>query len=374
MKGKIYYYIIIIKDELIMLPKLISYLFTNKKKAIYVGCTGMGNLGDEAIYQAIKHYLSSDIFIYALPYDNVNAGKIGRRWFLKNPDLIILGGGTIIKKGPKESYLKIIQNQVELYPKAKTIILGPGVADANFAGSNGDIVDVLAWKLFLDKSTFVSVRGELSKKQLELWEVKNEIYILHDPVVYYAKHAILPKNKSKKIAINFAFIGNKIYGKNPKLIEEFANGIVQLLIENGWEIFLYPTTKSDLNYMQNVIGLKKHKEIKVYEDYINIDKSLSFIESMDVFLGQRLHSIIFAACVYTPFHAIEYEPKTSDFLITTGFENYLTRTDNLNINKAFHTIIELYNNIDKEQEKSFQLVSFAKQEQKKYIKEMLAKI
>jgi|GEM_PF-4578895 len=367
------HYFKIIKSEIVLLPQLLNFLFSTKKKALYVGCTGMGNLGDEAIFAALKDYLSKEVCIYSIPYNNVNAGKIARKFFIKKPDFIILGGGTIVKKGPKESYLKIMINQMSLYPDSKVVVLGPGVADADFAKENGDVVDTLGWKKFLDQASFVSVRGVLSINQLKKWNVEQELSIFHDPALFYAKEAIKPKSRTKKIGINFAFIGHKIYGKQPELIEKFANELVNLLIADNWDIHLYPTTVTDLNYMQNKIGLIRHENIKIYQDYVSIEKSLKFLESMDVFLGQRLHSIIFAACTYTPFHAIEYEPKTSDFLLTTGFEGYSTKSDELDASKVFKTIKNLYSNIDIEQEKAFQLVAFAKNEQEKCLEKMFFK-
>ncbi|WP_169630269.1 polysaccharide pyruvyl transferase family protein [Flavobacterium humi] len=367
------HYIKVIQQEFIMFPQLFRYTVSSKKKAVYVGCTGMGNLGDEAILTALENYISGKFVLYEIPYKTPKAGHILRKWFLKKPDLIILGGGTIIKKGKKESYLKIINDQIKLYPKAQLAVLGPGVADEGFAGNFGLSIDTESWKTFLDACSFVSVRGILSKKQLEKWKVSSEINIFHDPAVYYARTSVMPKTKSKKIGINFAYIGNRIYGENPKLVETFAKEIVLRLIRDNWSVYLYPTTKSDLDYMLNGIGLKELEGISIYEDYIDIEKSLSFIESMDIFLGQRLHSIIFAANTGTPFHAIEYEPKTSDFLLTTGFEGYTTRTDALDVEEALQRISALYASINQEQQKIAGLMQAAQKEQKQCVEKLLSK-
>ncbi|MGH2665079.1 polysaccharide pyruvyl transferase family protein [Flavobacterium sp.] len=373
MLNSLAHYIKVIKQEFILFPQLLKYLFSSKKRAIYVGCTGMGNLGDEAILTALENYIADKIVLYEIPYKNPKAGHIARKWFVKNPDLIILGGGTIIKKGKKESYLKIINQQIQLYPDAQLAVLGPGVADEDFAKSFGFTIDTQSWKDFLDACSFVSVRGIQSKKQLEKWNVSSEINIFHDPAIYYSKKEIIPKSKSKKIGINFAYIGNRIYGENPKLVEQFAKEIVGLLLKDNWSVFLYPTTKSDLDYMLNTIGLKEFKEISIYENYTDINKSLSFIESMDIFLGQRLHSIIFAANTFTPFHAIEYEPKTSDFLLTTGFEGYTSRTDLLDAQKVLNRINTLYESIDQEQQKIAGLMQVAKKEQEQCVQKLLSK-
>lgn len=371
MISKIKRYIKVLNEEVVMAPQLIKYLFSFKQKAIYVGCTRMGNLGDEVIFYAIKNSLKNHLFIYEIPYNAPKAGRLLRKWVIRKPDFILLGGGTIIKKGAKESYLKIINDQIELYPNARLAVLGPGAADDDFAQYFGLAIDQKSWKTFLDKCDFVSVRGVLSKKQLQKWNIVNEVNLFHDPAIFYAKDKMIPKSKNKKIGINFAFIGHKIYGENPQLVEQFAKGIVASLIGEGWNVYLYPTTKSDLEYMLETIGLKEFKEISVYKNYKDINKSINFMETMDVFLGQRLHSIIFAANAYTPFHAIEYEPKTSDFLLTTGFENYSTRTDSLNVIDVIKRINNLYSSIDEEQQIVFKLMQEAKKQQKECIQKLL---
>lgn len=368
------YYFDLITQEVKMLPQLLQYLFSLKKKAIYVGCTRMGNLGDEAIFEALKKYTKDQLVTYEIPYNKPKAGRLLRKWLIKNPEYIILGGGTIVKKSKEESYLKIIKDQMALYPQAKRLVLGPGVADEKFAASFGFPINRGDWKSFLDTCSFVSVRGILSKAQLEEWEVAQPIEIFHDPAVCFARNKCKKKNKTKTIALNFAYIGNKIYGENPEQIEKFANALTERLLQEHWTVYLYPTTKSDLHYMMETIGLKKHQEIKVYENYTDIDKSLDFLESMDVFLGQRLHSIIFAANVSTPFHAIEYEPKTSDFLLTTGFENYATRTDQLDSEEAYKIVTKLYENIDFEQQKIFDLIQKVKNKQEICVQQLVSKL
>ena len=68
--------------------------------------------------------------------------------------------------------------------------------------------------------------------------------------------------------------------KNKLIIEQFAIKIVKKLLNNGWTVYLYPTTKSDLDYMLNQIGLNKFKGIVVYKNYKNLNASLNFLESL----------------------------------------------------------------------------------------------
>lgn len=157
-------------------------------------------------------------------------------------------------------------------------------------------------------------------------------------------------------------------------VELFALELVNKLIEEGWNIFLYPTTQSDMPYMQKILGPKLLSKLEVYNDFENIDKSLSFLESLDVFIGQRLHSIIFSAVSYTPFHAIEYESKTSDFLGSLGMMNVSTRTDKLDVNEVMLKVNFLYGDLENKQMELFELVRIAYEEQISISKKLLNKL
>ena len=158
------------------------------------------------------------------------------------------------------------------------------------------------------------------------------------------------------------------------MIENFAKEFVSLLMENEWIVYLFPTTRSDLVYMLEKIGLKEFPKIKTYQNYTEIDSSLEFLESLDIFVGQRLHSVIFSAAVSTPFFAIEYEPKTSDFLESIDMADYSERVDNLNPKVIFEIVNEMYQNIDNEQAKVFKNMSLAKKEQVECIHLFLSKL
>lgn len=376
MLNKFKYYIGIIKYEVIMLPQLLRYLLTFKKKVIYVGCTGMGNLGDEAVFKGIGRMLNNHFVMYSILYSKPSAGKVGRKCFMRNPDYIMLGGGTIIKKRSNESYFKIFNDLHLKYPKAKLLVFGAGVADPILANEIGFPTDILSWSKQLNKCDFIAVRGILSQSFLKNseWNVKKEVEILHDPALFYANREIKLKVKSRKIGINICDIVGRIYGKDAKKVEEFVNLLISKLINEGWDVYLYPTTSSDINYMKAIISKELLQNIKIYANYSNLKSSLSFFDTIDLFVGERLHSIIFSSITYTPFHAIEYESKTSDYLLTLGLRDYSTRTNELNLLRFMDRINYLYDNIHNEQRKLFDVCQIAKQSQLECSQKLINKL
>lgn len=361
--NKIWYYINQLKAEIAYLPMTLGYLFSSKKKAIYIGCTGQGNLGDEVILCAINAMLSSNFFLYQISYQKPSSGKYLRKFIVKNPDYILLGGGTIIRKKATESYLKILIDSKKCWPNAKIATLGPGVAEPYFADYIGFPMDVRGWKSLLEQAIFVSVRGIRSKQILESWEIGKKVNIFHDPAIWFTRKHFITKSKQKKIGLNFADIGDRIFGRDKEVIKKFALNFVFELQKQGWQIYLYPTTSSDLQYMLQAIGLGESSNIHIYSNYRNHKESLDFLESMDVFLGQRLHSIIFAATVGTPFYALEYEPKTSDFLETLNLLDHSCQIDQIKVDLVLERIKNIYRNLDKEQEILRQKITEAKEDQ-----------
>lgn len=339
-----------IKSELKYLPKNINYLTTKKKRIIYIGCTGMQNLGDESILLAIKEIFKDEYFIYEISYNEPTSGSLIRNIFFQSPNCIMLGGGTIIKKGPKESYLKLFLAFKNQWENAKSIAFGPGVADINLALSVGFPTDTTAWVKILNRFDKISVRGPISRDSLYHWGVDKKISISGDPTVFYARKNLIRKPKKKLIGVNFADIKSRIYGLNNQNIESFGRSLLKLLHEDGWSVFLFPTTSSDEEYMRNKVFINQTDSLKIFQ-LNQLSKALDFIESLDLFVGQRLHSIIFASTVYTPFFAIEYEHKTSDFLRSININNdNIMRTDNLDAKIAFDKINLIYNDLEHHQE------------------------
>ena len=358
------YYFFQFKAEITYFPKTIGYFFSKRKRAIYIGCIGQGNLGDEAVYLGIKKLLEEKVYIYPISYTKPSSGKYLRNWMFKEPDLLILGGGTIIKKKKTESYLRLLSEYHNRFSEAKLVVFGAGVADPILAAQVGFPTDISAWIAILNKCLFIGIRGNISKSILQNdWKIDSEINILHDPALYFKREILKKKEKQKRIGINFCNIIGRIYGLDQSALELFAQKLVNELIAEGWKIFLYPTAMSDLSFMQKILGPKVMVKVEVSDNFENIEKSLSFLESLDVFIGQRLHSIIFAAITYTPFHAIEYESKTSDFLGSLGMINVSTRTDKLNVKDVMFKVNLLYDNLHTKQIELFELVQIAYAEQ-----------
>jgi hypothetical protein len=78
---------------------------------------------------------------------------------------------------------------------------------------------------------------------------------------------------------------------------------------------------------------------------------MNFIATSRIVIGERLHSVIFSACTYTPFVTIAYRPKCFDFVDTMGFRAYTLKTDEMTSERAitlFRDLVENWNDMHQE--------------------------
>jgi polysaccharide pyruvyl transferase WcaK-like protein len=320
-----------IKLELLWLIKFIRYYLKTKNRAIYIGCSGNKNLGDEIIFDSIKEFFKDELFLVRFPHVNKNLGSYFRSK-IKNPDFIILGGGTLIRKGYNQGYLKNLNETINKFPDSKLLVIGPGVSDPIFSKSINFPTNIEGWTKTLITSLYLSVRGPRSLATLNKWGLENVVEFKDPALSLFRSNKIIKKPRSKKIAINFANIGERIYGGNSKKLKTIYFDFVELLIINKWEVYLYPTTYYDLDYMLNDIGLSSLKGIEKFHSYNNIN----------LYVGERLHGVLFSACVSTPFFGLAYQPKTLDFLDSINLTEFCEKVDRIELFSLFDKINEIY--------------------------------
>jgi len=115
------------------------------------------------------------------------------------------------------------------------------------------------------------------------------------------------------------------------------------MIENP--IFIAGFARSGTCFLEEIL--------KKYEAFLDLNATLDALEKQDVFVGEKLHSVIFANCVYTPSIMLEYRTKCRDFMVSINRQEWISRTDDLDVNLVFEQLCELYENVDKHQRHIF---------------------
>ncbi len=94
--------------------------------------------------------------------------------------------------------------------------------------------------------------------------------------------------------------------------------LLDKLAESGHPLLLIPLQHPvDLEYSYQIKALMKSR-VTVAEAQFTSTELMGVISHLRLLVGMRLHSLIFAACVGTPFEGISYDPKVETFLRQFG--------------------------------------------------------
>jgi polysaccharide pyruvyl transferase WcaK-like protein len=321
----------------------IKFLASKKKRAFYIGWVGHGNLGDEALYMAIKNLFGRHIEFYEKNYVGT-----GLKYYLNNLNLpldyVFLGGGTLINRGKNYSLLKSI------YAKKK-IVFGTGVANPEYWQTvDGFNSYASEWAEALNNTNYIGVRGPLSKKLLTEWGVAREIKIIGDPALLFLRDAIVRKKKNRILGVNVGFTGGLLWGGDD---EAFLNKLVdelRVIGDRGWSFKFFPVYKKDIEITYKMMKLLKEYKVECVENYMDIDKFMDEMDNIDVFIGEKLHSVVLAICTHTPSMMLEYRPKCRDFMMSMDLNHLNVRTDQINRNQLVEIVEKLYDNLESEQD------------------------
>lgn len=325
----------------------IRFLRTSKRRARYLGHVGYGNLGDEALFSATADLFGDDVCFYWRERMGFPATLLPRSAL----DAIFLGGGTIIK-GPSR-HLKRVREAMQRYPGAKFVVFGTGVGDAALWERFGYPTDTRGWLDTLEQSAYLGVRGPLSKKHLEQWGIQREVKVIGDPVLWYAREAIRPKSLEKRVGLNLGPSAGRIHGADEAAVLDFGAELIRCLDASGWRITLFPMVEDDVAYLLQAVDKAGVGPMAMHTGFDDLPATLEAIEAQDVFVGEKLHSVVFACCVYTPAVMLEYRTKCLDFMLSINRGEWTFRTDELDVERVYQAVTDLYAATDDHQQALF---------------------
>jgi hypothetical protein len=316
---------------------------SHKKKCFYLGWTGYANLGDEALRDAIFDLFKDDLIF------SESRGVLVRsleKLKLFRFDAVMLGGGTRILRS--EQSLNVMLTS----PVGKKIVFGTGVANHEFwkdiPDSYGDFSD---WRKLLESVSYLGVRGPVSQQLLKDLGLKREVPVIGDPVLYFTRPLSDPKQKKKKLGLNIGTAkhakGDLLWGRDENaFVVEFSKFLREML-KKDWEMEFVPVYPKDVPVIESAIKMAGGEgRITIFKDYHSVSKTLDRMEQYDMFIGQKLHSVILSYCANTPSIMVEYRPKCRDFMESIGMKKFNLRTSEFSIEKVTPLVDELYTNLE----------------------------
>lgn len=316
-----------------------------QRRCLYIGWTGHANLGDEALREAIFNLFASKLIFIEKRGALV---RLLEKFKFIHFDVLMLGGGTLILRSQK------ILDALRESHIPKKVIFGTGVANQVFWKDIPDSYgDFSQWKELLENVDYLGVRGPISKQLLNEIGLKRDFPVIGDPVLYFTRPIRGIKVKKKKLGVNIGTaqhprFSDLLWGRNEKVFVEEFSKFLRVMLQDGWEIEVIPVYPKDMDVINTAIKLSGGEgKIKIFQDYHSVSKTLDRMEQYDIFVGQKLHSVVLAYCANTPAIMIEYRPKCRDFMASIGMENFNLKTDEFCLERITPLFTELYDNLEK---------------------------
>lgn len=301
------------------------------KQIVISGYYGFGNIGDEAVLTGIlttmkKIDVYADITVLSADpartlkeHQGVKAvhrsrlGPVFRA--IRGADLLISGGGSLLQDATsiRSSYYYLFIIKLARLLRRKTMIYAQGVGPLN----NANIRKAVAHTL--NRVNLITVRDENSKILLETIGVKRNIIVTADPS-FVVEPDIDTADKIIKDAglgnIPLAGIALRHWPGTEQWIEEACRYMRAACEELGIQPVLIPMQEPD------DLGLGESLGAAVLSHGGSVSAVKGLISRCEIVVGMRLHSLIFAASVGTPFVSIVYDPKVSSFAKMVNQTNY----------------------------------------------------
>ena len=297
----------------------IRFLATARPRTAYIGWNGHGNLGDEILYRACETLLGKELALYSKMY----TGK-GVKYILgKKVDCVLLGGGTLV-------HSKFFLERFHALHAPWQVVFGSGVQDPVFWNQfPGFQENMVAWRETLNQVDYLSVRGPLSQQVLRDNGVTTPIELIGDPALIFARKTVGPGPGKKILGVNVGATRNHVWGGDDTAV---VRGLLPHLVrlgQAGWSFVFFPVCHGDLPLTEMVMEGLGGFPVSCVDNFLDARAFMEGLEGVDVFLGEKLHSVILAVCVQTPSIMLEYRPKCRDFMASMEMEDHCFRVDAL---------------------------------------------
>ena len=307
------------------------------------GYYGFDNIGDESILRTLitslrekipdcrltvlSHNPASTREKYGVEaVERMSPGAILRA--VRRCDMLISGGGSLLQDVTSSKsihYYLFIIRLAKLLGK-KVFIYSQGIGPIDHAFNRR------ATARALKKADGIVVRDERSAKLLEQIGLPQErIVITADPVIRMKRpdrtvgREILARagiKKDGRLTVGWAI---REKNRDSTFVREITECIRWLRENYDAESVLIPFHYEEDREVCSVIAERTNGAAKCLSEKYLSEDMLSIIGNMDVLVGVRLHSMIYAAIMGVPIIGVSYDPKCTAFLNSVGLDSLSTR-------------------------------------------------
>lgn len=329
-------------------------------KVILSGYFGFDNIGDEAILLSMLGTFRSirpevDLLVlsgnpgrtrenYQIPaIKRTNIPALIRE--LKDCDLFVSGGGSLLQDVTGWKSIPFYLGQVllaQLMGK-RTAFYAQGIGPVKSRFYQHFI------KWVMNRADYISVRDSLSRELLLEWGLEEEKVKLDVDPVFVLK-GLFQEDEKEGGKKEKPLIGVSVrpWGDNDYL-EALSLALGNFAREIKGDILILPFHAGEDQEVSRMLQEKLLADFQqnpytgevMLENYLTPLEMLEKYREIDVFLGVRLHSLIFAAIANIPFVSLEYDPKVSGFLQMIGINNGV-KMEQLDAGELYRVLSSVY--------------------------------
>ncbi|BBY36616.1 polysaccharide pyruvyl transferase [Mycobacterium mantenii] len=295
---------------------------TKDPTVAYLGWHGLGNLGDDAIYDAVRGQLVGATFLdlprlpHQLMYATATAAMGLNRSLRRSRQVV--GGGTLVGR----SQWRLLVNRGLALTKDKgSYAIGVGVEDPVFGGRNSGSGknELQRWAPILSKFRTVSVRGPRSAELL--CDIGLNVEVSGDPALLLPRPDVTPEDGL--IGVNLGF-GDDLWGHDPVQLADEIAVAAKHLSSHGYRLVGILMNPEDRRWTELALRDIPGAQLVVPTDAGAAARELARCSAAIV---TRLHASVLASLSDTPVVSLEYQPKCRDFALAIDDERSLIRTD-----------------------------------------------
>ncbi|MEU5905446.1 polysaccharide pyruvyl transferase family protein [Micromonospora sp. NPDC047527] len=303
-----------------------------------LGSYGGRNLGDEAILTGLltdlrtqepnariivfsrnpDHTRAAHPDVEAVPWEGVS--RTDSALVLAQLDLLILGGGGILYDREARRYLRVVRVAQERGLPLITYAVG--------VGPLSDAVDTGMVRETLASATQVTVRDQESRMVLEEAGLLNPITVTADPA-FLLQPADFPAHllAEEGVPVGKPLVGISVREPGRAAERLDVDGYHRLLAQIGdflvhridAHVLFVPMERDDIRHSHGVLShMVAAERGRILHGNYSPEQVLGLMRHFDLAVGMRLHFLIFAAMVGTPFLPLPYAGKVFDLAQRLG--------------------------------------------------------
>jgi polysaccharide pyruvyl transferase WcaK-like protein len=306
----------------------------------YLGWDDHGNMGDDAIRLTYERQLPQYL-LRSLPDRPRHFPSFFRstKYSQFRNIHLLLGGGTLIGK---RYWRAMITGNLLLARGRPALMVGAGVEDPEFQGrySGSSRGELRHWRRILARFDRITVRGPRSAELLARYDI--EATVVGDPSLLLTTQteSVIPN----LLGVTVGF-GSDLWSHNQRLvIREVAEALALVHRRNPeCQIRFLIVSVEDIEWTH--LCSAALSELGIASDITpatNPEVFLSEVAKCQVFVGQRLHSVILASSCAVPSIMLEYQPKCLDFMRSIERAQWSLRTDRLTAKQLASLITDLF--------------------------------